>query len=150
MAAASKAYYRMKTVMRTDSGVSERLKLRLYEGVVKPTLMLSLWTVPLKKAQRDRVDRTHRRHLRDLVGKYYKEDEPMVTCRGVYLEASTVPASAELVERRWTLLGHMLRLPTDTPASRAMAQYFRKAYTRREERDVCWSASDTGGDSATR
>ena len=43
------------------------------ELVVKPALMFNLWTVPLKKAQRDRVDRTHRRHLRDLVGKYYKD-----------------------------------------------------------------------------
>ena len=114
VAAASKAYYMMKTVMRSDSGVSKRLKLRLCEGVVKPTLVLSLWPVPLKKAQRDRVDRTHRRHLRDLVGKYYKEDEPMVSCRDVYLETDTVPISVELVERRWTLLGHMLRLTADT------------------------------------
>ena len=112
--------------MRPDSGASKRLKLRLYEGVVKPALVLSLWTVPLKKAQRDRVDRTHRRHLRDLVGKYYKEGEPVVTCRDVYLETNTVPISVELVERRWTLLGHVMRLPADTPANRAMAQYYRK------------------------
>ena len=32
----------------------------------------------------------------------------------------------ELTERRWTLLGHMLRLPADTLASRATTQYFRK------------------------
>ena len=106
VAAASKAYYRVKTVMRLDSRFSMRLKLRLYEGVVKPTLVLNLWTVPLKKAQRDCVDRTDRRHLRDLVGKYCS--------RNVYLETNTVPISVELVERRWTLLGHVLRLPADT------------------------------------
>ena len=45
VAAANRAYYQMKTVTREDTGVSKRLKLRLYEGVVKPTLMHNLWTV---------------------------------------------------------------------------------------------------------
>jgi hypothetical protein len=143
VAAANKAYYRMKVVMKMDSGVPERLKLRLYEGVVKPTLMFNLWTEPLKKAQRDRVDRTHRRHLRDLLGKYYKEDEPMVTCRDVYLETNTVPITVELAERRWTLLGHMLRLPADTPANRAVAQYFRKTYTGGVKRETYAGAQAT-------
>ena len=92
--------------------------------------MFNLWTVDgtTEKAQRDRVDRTHRHHLRGLMGRYYKEDEPMVTCQEVYLETDTEPISVELAERRWTLLGHMLRLPADTPASRAVAQYFRKTF----------------------
>ena len=42
VAAASKAHYRVKGAVKMESGVSKRLKLRLYEGVVKPTLMLSL------------------------------------------------------------------------------------------------------------
>ena len=134
--AASKAYYKLKTVVRQDSGVSKRLKVRLYDGTVKPTLVLSLWTKPLKKAERDRVDRTHRRHLRDLVGRYYKEDEPMVSCQETYLEADTVPVSVELKERRWTLLGHMLRLPAETPASRATTQYYRKTCAGGERRDT--------------
>ena len=134
--AASKAYYKLKTVMRQDSGVSKRLKMRLYGGIVKPTLMFSLWTVPLRKAERDRVDRTHRRHLRDLMGRHFKEDEPMVSCQEIYLEADTVPVSVELTERRWTLLGHMLRLPAETPANRAMAQYYRKTYVGGEKRDT--------------
>jgi hypothetical protein len=44
------------------------------------------------------------------MGRYYREDEPVVSCLEIYLETSTVPISAELAERRWTLLGHMLRL----------------------------------------
>ena len=40
----------MKKITSQENGVSKRLKLRLYEGIVKPTLMLNLWTVPLKKA----------------------------------------------------------------------------------------------------
>ena len=87
--AASKAYYKVKTAVRQESGASKRLRLRLYEGVVKPTLMFNLWTVPLKKAKRDRIDRAHRRHLRDLLGRYYKEGEPTVSCQEVCLETDT-------------------------------------------------------------
>ena len=87
--AANKAYYKLKTVMSQENGVSKRLKMRLYDGIVKPTLMFNLWTVPLKKAKRDRIDRAHRRHLRDLLGRYYKEGEPTVSCQEVCLETDT-------------------------------------------------------------
>jgi len=126
--AANKAHYTMRTIMNKESGVSKKLKLRLYNAIVKPTLIYNLWTIPLKKAQRDWIDRTHRRHLRSLMGRYYKEDEPMVSCQEIYLETDTVPITVELAERRWALLGHILRLPGDTPANRAMGQYFRKTF----------------------
>ena len=51
-----------------------------------------------------------------------------MACRDVYLEMDTVPILVELAERRWTLLGHVLRLPADTPANRAVAQCFRKTF----------------------
>ena len=54
-----------------------------------------------------------------------------------------VPISVEIVERRWTLLGHMLRLPADTPANRAMAQYFRKTYTGGVKRETYAGAQAT-------
>ena len=109
--AASKAYYKVKTTVSQESGVAKKLKLRLYEGTVKPTLVFSLWTTPLKNAKRGRTDRAHRRHLRALMGRYYKEDEPVVPCEEIYLVTDTVPISVELTERRWTLLGHVLKLP---------------------------------------
>ena len=137
--AANKAFYKMKTIMRQESGVSKRLKLRLYEGTVKLTLMFSLWTVPLKKAQRDRVDRAHRRHLRDLMGKYYKKDEPMVTCRDVYLETDTVPISVELVATS----GH-----AGEPSGGTVLQ--EDLRWRSEERDVRRSASHLCDDHGTR
>ena len=131
--------------------MSKRLKLRLYEGVVKLTLMFNLWTVLLKKAQRDRVDRTHRRHLRDLVGRYYREDEPTVSRQEVHLETDTVPISVELGERRWTLLGYMLRLPANTPASRAMGAVLpRDLCGRSEARDLRLITSDLDDDHAKR
>ena len=66
--AANKAYYRMNTVMNSQSGVSTKLKVRLYNSIVKPVLMFNLWTIPARKEQRDRIDRTHRRQLRSVMG----------------------------------------------------------------------------------
>ena len=85
--------------------------------------MFNLWTIPARKEQRDRIDRTQ---LRSVMGHYFKEDEPMVTCQEIYTQTDSVPISVELTERRWTLLGHILRLDPETPANKAMVQYFRK------------------------
>ena len=89
-------------------------------------LMFNLWTIPARKEQRDRIDRTHRRQLRSVMGHYFKEDEPMVTCQEICTQTDSVSISVELTERRWTLLGHILRLAPDTPANIAIVQYFRK------------------------
>ena len=82
--AVNKAYYRMNTVMNSQSGVSTKIKVRLYNSIAKPVQMFNLWTIPAKKEQRDRIDRTHRRQLRSVMGHYFKEDEPMVTCQEIY------------------------------------------------------------------
>ena len=50
----------------------------------------------------------------------------MVTCQKIYTQKGSVPISVELTERRWTLLGHILRLDPETLANKAMVQYFRK------------------------
>ena len=36
---ANKAYYKIKTTMSQESGVAKKLKLRLCDGTVKPTLL---------------------------------------------------------------------------------------------------------------
>ena len=117
---------RLKSIMQKTAGVSTKIKLRFYNSIVKPVLMFNLWTIPARKEQRDRIDRTHRRQLRSVMGHYYKEDEPMVTCQEIYTHTDSVPISVESTERRWTLLGHILRLDPETPANKAMVLYFWK------------------------
>ena len=46
---------------------------------------------PGRKEQRDRIDRTHRRQLRSVMGHYFKGDEPMVTCQEIYTQTDSVP-----------------------------------------------------------
>ena len=41
-----------------------------------------------------------------------------------YKITGTKPLSITMTERRWKLLGHILRLPADCPARKAMRYYF--------------------------
>ena len=51
----------------------------------------------------------------------------MVACRETYSQTGSVPVSVVLKERRWSLLlGRILRLDPESPANKAMVQYFRK------------------------
>ena len=42
----------------------------------------------------------------------------------LYKIAGTKPLSITMTEKRWKLLGHILRLPADCPARKAMRYYF--------------------------
>ena len=55
----------------------------------------------------------------------------MVTCQEIYTQTDSIPLSVEIAERRWSLLGHILRLDSTTPANRAMVQYFKKTIMKR-------------------
>ena len=98
--AANRAYYRLRPGMDKQAGVSTKTKVRLYNSIVKPVLMFNVWTIPARKEQRDRIDRTHRRQLRAVMGHYFKEDESMVTWQAIYQQTDSIPVSVEIAERR--------------------------------------------------
>ena len=126
IAAADRAFYGMAKIFQREAGISKLTKMRLYNAMVKPVLMHNLWAVPLKQGQRERIDRTHRRHMRYLMGHYYKQDEPNVSCQQIYTETNSKPISMDLVRLRWTFLGHILRrADMYLPAYQAMKQYFK-------------------------
>ena len=51
-----------------------------------------------------------------------------------YERTKSRPISIDIIERRWTLLGHTLRLPKDTPGNKVISQY----YQRRVEGANAW------------
>ena len=46
-----------------------------------------------------------------------------ITNKKLYKATETEPLSITITERRWKLLGHILRLPVDCPAKKAMRYY---------------------------
>ena len=65
---ANVAFRKLSTVWFRRSRISLPLRLRLYESFVVPVLIYNMGTWGLTKAELDRLDAYHRRHLRQIVG----------------------------------------------------------------------------------
>ncbi len=62
----------------------------------------------------------HRRHLRRLLGVFHPEH---ISNAKLYKLCQEEPVSKYIKTARWRLLGHILRLPKDAPAQRALDVY---------------------------
>ena len=65
---ANVAFRKLSTVWFRRSRISLPLRLRLYESFVVPVLTYKMGTWGLMKAELDRLDTYHRRHLRQFIG----------------------------------------------------------------------------------
>ena len=54
-----------------------------------------------------------------------------ISNKKLYEKTNTLPISRTITERRWKLLGHILRLPAECPARRAMKYFFGKRTNRK-------------------
>ena len=78
------------------------------------------------RVELDKLDAAHRRHLRRILGVFYPEHiSNEETCR----RTETRPISIDVIEKRWTLLGHTLRLAKDTTGNKVITQYFQSTVT---------------------
>ena len=100
--------------------ISKKTKLRLYNALVKPILLYNCGTWGLNKKWLERLDATHRRHLRRLLGVFYPEH---ISNARLYKQCNEEPVSKYIKKARWRLLGHILRLPRDAPAQCALDAY---------------------------
>ena len=83
-------------------------KIRVYETVVTPIMLYnsSTWAVP--KAIFEKLDSTHRKHLREIL----KIDWKMkVTNEKLYERSNLKPLSERVHRSRWNMLGKVLRKP---------------------------------------
>ena len=89
--------------------------------MVKSVLMYNSGTWGLSKAEELSLDAFHRRQLRQVLGvKYPARMRNSI----VYLQTGEKPLSIQIMQARWRLLGHCLRLHKDTPAKRAIMYFF--------------------------
>ena len=75
----------------------------------------------LTKAELDRLDAYHRRHLRQIVGIHWPH---RISNTALYRRCRCHPISEDVKSARWRLFGHVLRMPRDTPAQQAIDYYF--------------------------
>ena len=101
--------------------ISEKLRLKLYDSLVKPILIYNAGTWGISKTDEKNLNSFHRRQLRRVLNMKYP-----ITISNVnlYKRTGTRPLSLEILEARWRMFGHNLRLHPETPANKAMNFYF--------------------------
>ena len=88
---------------------------------VVPVLTYSMGTWGLTKAELDRLDTYHRRHLRQVIGIHWPN---RISNAALYRRCRCHPISEDVKSARWRLFGHVLRMPLDAPAQQAIDYYF--------------------------
>ena len=100
-----------------------KIKMRLYNSCIRSRLLYNAGVSAYTRIQLDRIDAAHRRHLRRLLGIYYPE---RISNQELYQQTESKPISVGITELRWTMLGHTLRLPEETPGNMAIKQHYRR------------------------
>ena len=92
-------------------------RLLIYHTIIVPTMLYKCdsWAVP--KTSLNQLDNCHRRHLRSILGIRWPST---ISNNQLYACCNSQPLSVTVQERRWRMLGHVLRMPQDTPAQLAL------------------------------
>ncbi len=101
--------------------ISEKLRLRLYNAFVLPVLTYNMGTWGLTKREEEKIEAFHRKQLRMLLGIHHPNH---ITNANLYERCGCHRLGLDIVNARWRLFGHILRLPDDVPAYLAMTHYF--------------------------
>ena len=120
---ANAAFNAMHRVWLKKHKTSMKIKMRLYNSCVRSRLLYNAGVSAYTRIQLDKIDAAHRRHLRRLLGIYYPE---RISNQELYQQTESKPISVGITELRWTMLGHTLRLPEETPGNTAITQYYRR------------------------
>ena len=120
MQLANVSFHKMWTVWFRGAQISLHLRLRLYSAFVLPVLTYNMGTWGLTKTELSRLDAHHRRHLLQIIGIRWPH---RISNDELYRHTHSSPISAAIRAARWSLFGHVLRLPLDAPVQRVIDAY---------------------------
>ena len=106
--------------------VSPATRMRLYKACIKSRLTFNAATTAYTLAQLEKLNSTHRRQLRRALGVFYPQH---ITDAETYARSESRPIAIDILEARWTMLGHILRGDRSAPAYKVMVQYFQRRYS---------------------
>ena len=118
---ATVAFGKLWTLWIRRSLVSESFRIRLYNAFVLPVLCYKWATSVPTKQQLSRIEAFHRKQLRALIGIVFPN---RIRNERLYERTGAVPLGIIILRARWSLFGHVLRLPADSPPPLAMGAYF--------------------------
>ena len=93
-------------------------RIRLYEMLVKSVLLYNCGTWGVSKDDQRKLNSFHRRQLGKVVGIQWLHK---ISNNKLYNITGTKPLWITMTQRRWKLLGHILRLPIDCLARKDLA-----------------------------
>jgi hypothetical protein len=111
---------------KTD--ISIAAKLRLWRAIVRPHFLYNAAAATYLTKEVEALDSLQRKQLRILLGVRYPAH---LSNEETHRRAEEPPISIQIVEARWTNLGHILRRERDRPANKVM----RKFYVKKEQLD---------------
>ena len=105
-----------------------KTRLKLYGTLVQSILLYNSGTWGVSATDEKNLDSFHRRQLRKVMGIKWPHK---ISNRKLYEKTEIRPLSQTIRERRWKLLGHIMRLPAECPARRAMRYFFEERSNRK-------------------
>jgi hypothetical protein len=109
------------TLWKHPHRISECVRIKSYRVIVESVLLYNCGTWALTAVLADKLDVFQRRLIRTVLGlKWYDK----VTNVDLYKRSGITAASTQVLNARWRLFGHTLRMSDDTPAKQAMMYYF--------------------------
>ena len=111
------AFQSYKKIWENGHRIDLTTRLKLYEALVVSVLLYNCnsWAAP--KNVIEKVDICHRKHLRKILRIYYPATISNVH---LYKRCNTRPLSEKIAKARWTMLGHVLRSESNSPARVAL------------------------------
>ena len=111
------AFRKFEKVWLTRKKISLDRTLRLYEAQVVSVMLYNSNSWSATKTSLEKLDVTHRRHLRRILNIRYPG---MISNSTLYKRCSVAKLSDRVSEYRWRMLGHILRSDENTAAQLAL------------------------------
>ena len=119
MQLANVSFHKMWTVCFRGAHISLHMRLQLCSAFVLPYVQ-HVHICGLTKTELNRLDAHYRRRLRQIIGIRWPH---RISNDALYRRTQCSPISAATRAARWSLFGHVLELPQDTPVQRAIDAY---------------------------
>ena len=111
------AFANFKKVWLQGKRISLRRRIQVYEAQVVSVLMYGSCSWAAPKHVLERINTTHRRHLRSILNITWPN---IISNENLYNRCNVIPLTERIELSRWTMLGHVLRLPENSPAALAL------------------------------
>ncbi len=106
---ANVSFGKLEALWKHRSYVAKAIRLQSYRALVESVLLYNCGTWALSSALADLLDRAQRKMLRKVMGLTWKHK---VTNEDLYAMCTRgcLPASVQVINARWRLFGHVLRM----------------------------------------